>query len=61
MLAPFYDVILSIDHVSLTCVLWSFLYVINVKNTCKRLVSVKHLAQFLQCNGGKLEESEGYD
>ena len=37
-LAPFYDVILPIDHVSLTLNgVTSFLCVINVRNTCKRL------------------------
>ena len=37
-LAPFYDVILSTDHVSLTLDgVASFLCVINVRNTCKRL------------------------
>ena len=35
---PFYDVILSIDHVSLTLDdVASFLCVTNVRNTCKRL------------------------
>ena len=39
-LAPFYDVILPIDHVSLTLDdVTSFLLVLNVRNTCKRLHS----------------------
>ena len=37
-LAPFYDIILSIDHVSLTLDrVTSFLHVINIRNKCKRL------------------------
>ena len=35
---PFYDVILPIDHVSLTLNgVTSFLRVINIRNTCQRL------------------------
>ena len=62
-LAPFYDVILPIDHVSMTLDdVTSFLGVINLRNTCKKLALQSNLlAGFLQCNGGKLEESEGYN
>ena len=54
--APFHDVILLIDHVSLTLDdVTSFLRFINVRNTYMTV------AGFLQCNGGKLEDSEGYN
>ena len=50
----FGDIIHPIEHVSLTLNgVASLLRVINVRNTCKPL------AGFLQCNGGKLKESEG--
>ena len=55
----FYDVILPIAHVSLMLDdVTSFLRVINIRNTC---VTVKNICGILQCNGGKLEESEGYN
>ena len=53
ILAPFYDVILSIDYISLMLDgVTSFLRVINVRNTCTRL-------SYSQT--GKLEESEEYN
>ena len=58
----FYDVILPIDHASLTLDgVTSFLRVLNVGKHVNAFVTVKPLAGFLQCNCGKLEESEGYN
>ena len=56
---PFYDVIFLIDHVSLTFDgVTSFLRIINVKNTCKRL-------RYSETFGGifysTMAESEGYN
>ena len=57
-MAPFYDVILPIDHISLSLDgVTSFLRVINVINACKRL----HYSQTFGGIGGKLEEFEGYN
>ena len=68
LFGAFYDVILPIDRVSLTLDgVTSFMRIINVRNTCKRLRysqncgAIKTVAGFIQCNGGKLKESERYN
>ena len=61
-LALFHDVILPIDHVSLALdSVTSFLRGTNIRNTYKRLRYSQTFGGILQCNGGKLEESEGYN
>ena len=58
----FYDVILPIDHVSLTldCVK-SFSCVINIRNTCKRLSYTQTVGGISSVQWPKVEESEGYN
>ena len=61
-LVPFYDVILPVNHVSLMLDgVMSFLHVITIKNTHKCLCYSQTFGGFLQYNGRKLEESEGYN
>ena len=38
----------------------SYLRLKDVTNTCKCKVAVQLLAEFPQCNGGKLEEAEDF-
>ena len=62
LFAPFYDVILPIDHVSLTLDgLTSFSCVINVRNTCKRLSYSQPVGGISSVQWPKVEESEGYN
>ena len=57
-----YDVILSIDHVSLTLDgVTSFSCVINIRNTCKRLSYSQTVGGISSVQWQKVEESEGYN
>ena len=52
ILAKYFDVILPIDHVSLTLDgVTSFLRIINVRNTCKCLCYSQTFVGIFQCNG----------
>ena len=60
--APFYDVILSIDHVSLTLDgETSFSCFINIRNTCKRLSYIQTVGRISSVEWQKVEESVGYN
>ena len=60
--ALFYDVILSIDIVSLTLDgVTSFSCIINIRNTCKRLSYSQTVGGISSVQRQKVEESEGYN